>query len=378
MYTLKENIQTKAKAKKPLYIKLLAAFYFIFVALILLSYIAPFVSPEYIWQLAFIGISYPILLIINILFGIFWLTKKSRLYIVSAIVILLGWPQLSSLFQLNIKHEKKIQPGSEFKLLSYNVRIFDHYNWTNQPGIRYKISNLIKSESPEIICLQDVLVDTLKRINSLKALSHASGAHHIHAILTKTISGSKKFGIATLSSFPIVANGIVPTSRQSNNICIYTDLKVNDDTIRVYNAHLQSIRFNAKEYQYMAELGNELKTGSIEDSKKIITRIKNAFILRAKQVSDIRKHIENCPHPVLLCGDFNDTPSSYTYYKMSKGLKDAFSERGFGTGKTYVGIFPSFRIDYILHNNNFSCIEFRKLNAVYSDHYPIIAKLSLH
>jgi len=106
-------------------------------------------------------------------------------------------------------------------------------------------------------------------------------------------------------------------------------------------------------------------------------KLKTAYIKRAEQVDSISAHINNCPHPVIVCGDFNDTPVSYAYRKLTRGLKDAFITTGKGLGNTYLGIFPSFRIDYILHSLDFVPLIFEKVNVELSDHYPIICILDL-
>jgi endonuclease/exonuclease/phosphatase family metal-dependent hydrolase len=87
--------------------------------------------------------------------------------------------------------------------------------------------------------------------------------------------------------------------------------------------------------------------------------------------------IEQSPYPVIICGDFNDTPSSYTYHQLSEGLIDAFKESGNGIGHTYGGALPSFRIDYILHDERFKSTRFNTIRSKFSDHYPITTSLKL-
>ena len=102
-------------------------------------------------------------------------------------------------------------------------------------------------------------------------------------------------------------------------------------------------------------------------------RLKNSFSKRAVQVEAIKIHINKSPYPVILCGDFNDTPNSYAYHKLSNGLKDAFVEQGVGLGRSYNGNFPSLRIDYILYSPELNIHSFNTKNVKLSDHFPILA-----
>ena len=105
--------------------------------------------------------------------------------------------------------------------------------------------------------------------------------------------------------------------------------------------------------------------------REIIRKIKTASEMRAEQVRKIREHIDNSPSKVVVCGDFNDHPVSYSYQKIRKNLKDAFVESGRGIGRTYVGKLPSFRIDYILHSKGFNSYNFKTINFRMSDHLPV-------
>jgi endonuclease/exonuclease/phosphatase family metal-dependent hydrolase len=167
-------------------------------------------------------------------------------------------------------------------------------------------------------------------------------------------------------------------SKKGGNIFIATDIKIKDDTIRVFNTHLESVRFAWKDYKFIENLNKEdVEQNEIEGGITILKRLKKAFQQRANQVRLLKDAMRKSPHPVILCGDFNDTPSSYTYGILSRGIKDAFRESGNGFGKTYTGPFPSFRIDYILHDKSFDSREYRTITEKLSDHYPISCRMSL-
>ena len=133
--------------------------------------------------------------------------------------------------------------------------------------------------------------------------------------------------------------------------------------------------FSHDDYKYIDDLQKDVQAEDVEHSKNIVKRLKRAFIKRAKQAELIEYSISLSPYPVIVCGDFNDTPSSYTYNTVSKKLTDSFVESGNGFGRSYVGAFPSFRIDYILHSDQFIAYNFKTIREELSDHYPIITSL---
>jgi endonuclease/exonuclease/phosphatase family metal-dependent hydrolase len=139
--------------------------------------------------------------------------------------------------------------------------------------------------------------------------------------------------------------------------------------------HLQSIAFSKADYRYMIDLKNDVETEDVNHSRSIIKRLKTAFVKRAHQADLIRKSIDQSPYPVVVCGDFNDTYASYARQTISGNLLDAFIESGNGFGKSYIGEFPSFRIDYLFHSKIFKSYHFQTIMNPLSDHYPIVCLL---
>ena len=167
--------------------------------------------------------------------------------------------------------------------------------------------------------------------------------------------------------------------KKGGNIFLLTDIRVGDDTLRVFNTHLESIRFRWEDYQFIRNLGNEeVEQDEISGGLSILRRLKRAFVKRANQVAVLHDSIQHSPYPVIVCGDFNDTPSSYAVHILSDDLTDAFRESGRGIGKTYSGIFPSFRIDYIFHDRRLKSWDYDTYrDEPLSDHYPISCQLVL-
>ncbi len=260
---------------------------------------------------------------------------------------------------------------NEIKILSFNVRAFNIYEWYSNPETVKGILNLIQSERPDIICLQEYYTGSEKNYQPENIFKLFKETPYYFIQYSLPIGSNFGFGIATFSKFPIINKGLINFNKSLNEV-IFTDLSVKGDTIRIYNNHLQSINFQKKNYDFIDTLKLTYDEENIRGFKDISVKLKTAYVKRSRQVDSITCHISHCPYPVIVCGDFNDTPVSYTYRKMRKGLKDSFLVSGKGIGNTYFGIFPSFRIDYIFHSKEFKPLIFEKVEAKLSDHYPII------
>jgi endonuclease/exonuclease/phosphatase family metal-dependent hydrolase len=158
----------------------------------------------------------------------------------------------------------------------------------------------------------------------------------------------------------------------TSNMVIFSDIKVNnDETIRVYNCHFQSYQIKPEEYTVIESPGSGSNRLKLREVFELGQKLISAFSIRAFQARKVAEHIKNCPYPIVVCGDFNDTPCSYTYRKVLGNMKDSFVESGFGISNTYHGILPSIRIDYILHSNQYHSHNYKRDRVIYSDHYPI-------
>lgn len=341
---------------------------------LLISYLAPYVSPANFWFIAFFGLGYPLLVVINVLFVFYWLIQLRPRFLVSLAAVLGGWIFLQTFVQVNLDATPPGKSKPRFKLMSYNVRLFDLYNWTHNKETRNKIFDLIKEEAPDIICMQEFYHSTKKGdFQNVDTLLKLQEARYHHVEYTLTMRGHQNWGIATFSAYPIVNKGTISFGKKANNICIYSDIKIDKDTVRIYNVHMQSIHFRPDDYKFIEQVMiDSVETDEIEGSKNILRRIKSAYEKRAQQAEQIARHISESPYPVIICGDFNDTPSSYVYHTISAGLEDAFMESGNGFGRTYGGKFPSFRIDYIMNDPKFRTYEFRTIKEELSDHFPVV------
>ena len=349
------------------------------VACLLASYIAGYVSPDKLWVLAFFGLAYPIFLIINLIFVLVWLLAWKRFAFISLVTILAGYNNLMAIYPVRFPHAS-VPPYAKIKLVSYNVHsLYGNQIAGSQKGTKSKVTEFLAAQNADIICIQEFFAigedfsKTLSKFTSSIHLDYYSFKNY------QNFNNKRKINaIATFSRFPIVNFGTFNLP-ESCLYAIYSDIVINGDTIRVYNLHLESIRFGNEDYTFYSHLTEpdvEETTQIKEGSKRMMWKLRKAFILRSKEVQILSRDIASCPYPVILSGDFNDTPSSFAYNQLTKRLTDSFIESGHGLFKsTYAGKFPSFRIDYILHSDKLKSVSYMNYNIELSDHYPITATL---
>jgi endonuclease/exonuclease/phosphatase family metal-dependent hydrolase len=353
---------------KPFFLILNAVFIF----LLLSSYAAAKISPDVFWPMAFAGIAYPVLLAINIFFVVWWLIFRKRYFILSLIAIIAGYNQFRATFAFHFfVPSAKADSLNEIKLMTFNCRLFDLYNWTQNLNSRENIFNMLKRESPDILCLQEFYQSDGTQFDNVAKLQKELRTKNIHVAYSHTERVRDHWGILTCSIYPIINRKTIRTGFTGGNLCLATDIVKGTDTIRIFNVHLESIRFKPEDYKFVENFGSDKETQELEKSKRIMNKFRIAAQRRARQADTLRKEIESSPYKVIVCGDFNDTPSSYTYHTVRSGLNDAFIESGRGMSGTYAGKMPSFRIDYILHDGKFSSSGYEVVKEEYSDHYPV-------
>jgi endonuclease/exonuclease/phosphatase family metal-dependent hydrolase len=349
------------------------------VAGLLASYLAAFISPEKFWILAFFGLSYPIFLIINILFVIFWLFTWNRFVFVSLIAILTGFTNMLAIYPIRFTKQTESQLP-KIKIVSFNVHsLYGNQKADNNQETKSKVTEFLSRQNADIICVQEFFAigedfsQTLSKFATSIHLDYYAFKNY------REFDNKRKINaIATFSRYPIVKFGFLRLPGRSY-YAIYSDLVINGDTVRLYNLHLESIRFGNADYNFYTQLTepDEEETATIQEgSKRMLWKLRKAFIIRAKQVNILSAHISSCRYPVVLSGDFNDTPSSYTYHQLTRRLSDSFVESGHGLFQsTYAGKLPSFRIDYVLHSKEFKSVSFQNFDVYLSDHFPITTTL---
>jgi len=330
------------------------------------SYLSQYIPPDTWWTPSLLALTYPYLLLVNILFVVVWLLIKPRYALWPFLCIILGWGIMVRFIQISGKESN----DTDIRLVSYNVKNFAGQGKNSSRELANVIKSFLKQDEPDIICLQEVRLHSNKVFNLEETKREFSQIRHY-----QYASVGKTLGSVTMTRFPIVKMEEI-RFENSGNIAICTDIVCNNKTIRVFNVHLQSYKIDPEQYEIIdSPIISEKK--DIKELKELARKYKKAMEKRAVQARIIRKKIKESPYPVIVCGDFNDTPSSYAYHTTKGRLRDAFVRSGKGIGLTYVGKLPSFRIDYILYSRSLKSYNFRIHRIPYSDHLPISCCLKL-
>jgi len=314
---------------------------------LLLSYALPYISPKNIPAFAVFSLLVPILIIINVLFVIYWILKLKKHFILSTLILSVGWFFSTPLYKFS---EKKILLNDDIKIMSYNVRMFNYYHWSDDTTIPKKIQSFIADKNPDIVAFQEFLDD--------EAIQFSYPYKYI-----KTKSKTNKFGLAIYSKYKIINNGSLNFKNTTNN-AIFVDVVINKDTVRIYNVHLESLRINTNKENF-----------GEKSSEKLFKRLEKAFKKQAIQAQKIIAHQKSVTGKKIICGDFNNTAYSWVYKQLSNNKKDAFLEAGSGIGKSFNYPFPV-RIDFILTDKNIENHQYKTYKVKYSDHFPILARIN--
>ncbi|HNY03366.1 MAG TPA: endonuclease/exonuclease/phosphatase family protein [Bacteroidales bacterium] len=347
---------------------------------LLASYAAGYVSPEKWWGFAFFGLAYPVILLVNLVFVVFWLITWKKFIFVSLLVILAGFIQIRAIYPIHLTgNQPDIRPNS-FKIITFNIHsLYGSRKGDSPTKTRGKVTDFFVGRKAQIVCLQEFAAwgeeysRTLHKFARSIRLGYYSFRNYQYYSNKLRINA-----IVTFSNYPVANEGYFELN--GNTFGIYTDMVIGRDTVRVYNVHLESIRFGNEDYLFYSHLTEQdtASAGLQEGSKRMFWKLRKAFVIRARQVDMLTRHLAGCRYPVILAGDFNDPPSSYTYRQLTRTLSDAFIERGTGLFRgTYRGKLPSYRIDHILHSRQLITQYFERINVDLSDHFPVTATLTL-
>ncbi|WP_340066947.1 endonuclease/exonuclease/phosphatase family protein [Ascidiimonas aurantiaca] len=321
-----------------------------FATLLLFSYALPFVFPKSFPSLSVFSLTVPILILVNILFLIYWLLRLKKQLFLSLVILVLGYNHILSFYRLPVGSSVSEENPGAFSVMSYNVRLFNRYEWIPEKGIDGKILDFLRKESPDVLCLQEFYYE--------KEDMFSQYTYRYIRYKTK----NQKTGQAIFSKFPIVNRGSLEFPNTGNN-AIFADIVNKDDTIRVYNLHLESLRINPE------------KEVTQEESERMFKRMGLSFTIQQNQAELFKKHNAQCPFPKIVCGDFNNTQYSNIYRQVRGDMKDTFEEAGKGFGRTFNFKYFPVRIDFILADPEIDVLTHTTFSQVYSDHFPIAATL---
>ena len=342
---------------------------------VVLAKLAQIVSPAACIYLAPFGLLFPwslLLLWTGLAAGL--LHRKWRQSLLPMLVALWAIPEMQrtvgGMSVASPRPEQEAAIDQTLEVVTWNVRQFDRYGWLEASDVKDQILGTLRTTDADIVCLQEAYlrIDFLTR----PQLWSAAGVHEWHRNFGSASDPSNHYGLVTLSKHPIVGKEEIWFDEDPSNACIATDIAIDgEDTIRVFNVHLSSNRFDP------ADLEAVRRGPDAAERARVWSRLSASWHQRSKQAEIVAAAAEESPYPVIVAGDFNDGPVSYALGQFRCALDDAFSSAGSGIGATYIGKLPGLRIDYILHSPALAPTDFETMSTRLSDHRPVRAAFSL-
>ena len=339
-----------------------------FVVAILLTYLVPYVNPSRVWFFPVLGLAAPITYVVGVVLMLYWIIRWRLLRAsIMLVVVAVGFFKVSLFWRPEIRrsYEEETSGRGTIKVMTYNVRCFYGENGRSSVG---DVLRLIEEQDPDIICLQEFNARLAARSEEFSLLDEKYESSGFGR--TAAPDSVYEAPLAILSKFRILRSGTILTPSSA----VWVDLLVDNDTVRVFNNHLRSTAINASDSEYITDHRFLSDTAREVKIRSIVGRLRENSVLRAAQVDSIARVVEATHTRRIVCGDFNDTPISYVYRTMARGLRDAFSVCGSGYSHTFRGFFNTLRIDYVLCDG-FDPRSYATLPVEYSDHYPVVVDL---
>ena len=340
-------------------------------------------NPKYFWPVGLLTLTAFYFLLILVAFIFFWLIIKPRRALISVIALLLAFNPISNIIALRLSNSfTQAKPQNALRVMTWNVAQFNVMEDKLHPTVKTDMIDLINYYQPDIACFQEMVAEdsTVKDHGHIdEFLQKLKFSNYFYSYNSKEdFWGYAHFGILIFSKYPIIKKQTVSFyPNDYNSIFQYVDIVKGADTIRVFNIHLQSLRFSKANLKYIDKPTVEDENAAIKESRNIIGKFKKGFLKRQVQAHRIRAEIEKSPYPVIVTGDFNDVPNSYAYHTIGKGMNNAFVKKGTGLGRTFSGISPVLRIDNIFVDKKMDVLQFQLIKKKLSDHFPVIADVQM-
>ncbi len=316
---------------------------------LLFTNLLPYISPKSFPQLAVLSLIVPVLIVLNLLFVVYWIIKLKKQFILSTLVLFIGFNQINKFYQIS---NKEIFLNDDLKVMSYNVRKLNLDKSIDASDIDEKIFDFVNKVKPDIVVFQEYYRIKVAPLN------------FPFKYVSKYIKGKARYAI--YSKYKIIDSDVINFENTGNG-AIYCDIVVKKDTLRVYNVHLQSLKIQLDKDNF-----------GEKDSEKLRNSLQNTFKKQVAQVAKIVAHEKNCDYKTIICGDFNNTAFSWAYHNIKGDKNDAFVEAGKGFGKSYDYFLPA-RIDFIFADEQFEINNFKTYGDIeYSDHFPIMARIGIN
>ncbi|MBS1562938.1 MAG: endonuclease/exonuclease/phosphatase family protein [Bacteroidetes bacterium] len=355
------------------------------VLVFLLGCCTSFLHPARFWYIAVIGVGFPLITLALVCFVFIWWFLKSKWAFVPLVALLLGWGQISAFFAFHpfSSFDKKKEAGT-FRVMQWNVSRMDAMNRkTRGSSFRNGIMSFVKEMDPDVLCMEEFLES-----NNPKELPEnipyiTDTLHYPYYYFSRDHARWDKMyehGVAIFSRYPLLDTLRIRYSGEDSlspgESLIHVDVNIGGQRTRIFATHLQTLHFNGGDYGVLTRLA-KAEDSSVVRSMGVMKKFRHAYAFRSKQAELVRRELDSSPYPVILCGDFNDVPNSFAYFKIKGDRTDAFLRRGFGVGRSFASLSPTLRIDYIMADPQLKVTAFKKTVTPWSDHYPLVADFAL-
>lgn len=336
--------------------------------------LTPYINPVHGYFFSFAGLFFPIGFSLMLGWAIISVIFYRRYAWIFFIVLFAGYTNIKSMFGLH-QNPTFVQAKSkdQIRILSWNVNNF--LSGQNYDPIKVnEMLDFIKSVNADIICFQDysssltaqadASTEKLKRITGLP-YSYFSEADY-------------NYGVIIFSKWPFLQQYSIPfTNVNSTESLQSVTIQTNSQLLRVFNTHLSSMNIHVQTFENtdIQRLKFVKYDEAILLKKDKLSRLAYFDKMHAKEALVVKKSIDSAHIPFIFTADLNAVPTSFVYHQISKGLKDAFLEKGWGFGRTYDSLSTTLRIDVLLTSPNIQTVQYNCPHLHLSDHYPIITDI---
>ena len=355
---------------KQLTIQMIAGANVVTVVLMLLVGFSDRLDPSEHPMLSTAGMAFPVFLLLNMGFLFVWLMFKWKMAWIPIAGYLLAYVPISIYLPVN---SAKDIPDGAIKIISYNVCAYGG-NYKYEDGFK-TVLEYLKNEDADIVCLQED-VDTWR--GNVFGEYKQTYAYNDTLVLVNQPESFNALGIHT--RYPIVKRERIEYASLANGSAAWW-LKVGRDTLIVVNNHFESCHLTTEDrLQYRQILHGKMSSDSArQESKLLLVKLAEANAKRAGQIRAVKRYVEShSQYPIIVCGDFNDNPISYSRRQMTQLLRDCFVETGRGIGLSYNQKAFSLRIDHLFCSEDiqpYNCKIDASMDA--SDHNPLICWLKM-
>lgn len=330
---------------------------------------APYINPEKWWIPALSGLFMPIIIFANLYLFIFWTICKKWWMLLPFVAIVCNYNFFTGMFQSPWKKNISYTKNDAITIASYNV---EGFFWIVR-NVQYDLRKIVEEHGIDVLCIQEHCEEPQQ--DSI-AIKERFGLPYRCEYFNRKEAWAN-FGLTIYSRYPIIRYGEIDFNSQKNN-SMWADILIKGDTVRVFNNHLQTTDVSINSEKYKKYQSVKDWKGQARTIVTIVEQLKDNFAIRARQSIQVRQIIDTTHYPIIVCGDFNDTPVSFAYNHIAgRDLTDGFRDRGKGYGHSFNGIKGLLRIDFISYNQSFRGLEYLSPKLSWSDHNPIIMKIEL-